>query len=185
MNKKLKWFAGLLADVLIIAGITFLLTQFVVSIGTVNGKSMEPTLVEGQKLIVDRVSYRLSDPNRFDVVVVKFPSQEEFWIKRIIGLPGDLIEYRGKGQLYVNGAIIEEPFLSEDVVTSFFTTKLFFPGTGIIPEGQYLVMGDNRNNSTDGRILGTLAKDDIMGIARLSIWPLDRFSIMTKEMTYE
>ena len=184
MDRKLKWFAGLLADILIIAGVMFLLTQFVVSVGTVNGKSMEPTLVNGQKLIVDRVTYKFADPKRFDVVVVKFPSQDDYWIKRVIGLPGDVVEYRNNGELYINDTLMDEPFLPNDIITSFFTTKSFFPDTGVIPAGQYLVVGDNRNNSTDGRILSTLSKKDIMGIARISLWPIDKFGILTKQIEH-
>lgn len=179
VQAKLRWVAGFLSDILIIAGVVFLLTQYVVSIGTVSGKSMETNLVDSQKVLVDKVSYIVTKPKRFDTVVVKYPGEEDYWIKRVIGLPGDLVEYRNNGRLYVNDVLVEEPFLSEDVATGFFTTKKLFPAeAGIIPEGQYLVIGDNRNNSTDSRVMGTISKSDILGVARLSIFPFDRIGIL-------
>jgi len=165
-------------DLLIIFGIVLLLQQYVFSVGRVLGASMEPTLTEDQRLIIDRVSYKIASPKRFDIVAVKFPQEEAYWVKRIIGLPGERIDYIN-GQLYVDGNRVSEPFLGTGVSTDNFSTSQLFPEGGAkIPKGQYLVLGDNRGNSKDGRMLGTLGKDDILGVARLSIYPLDRIRVL-------
>jgi len=165
-------------DLLIIFGVVLLLQQYVFSVGRVVGESMEPTLTENQRLIIDRVSYKIANPKRFDIVAVKFPEEDSYWVKRIIGLPGERIDYIN-GQLFVDGNKTPEPFLGPGVVTDNFSTEQLFPDTGAkIPKGQYLVIGDNRGNSKDGRMLGTLKKDDILGVARLSIYPLDRIRFL-------
>jgi len=169
---------NLIFDLLIMFGILLLLQQYVYTVGTVIGASMEPTLTENQRLIIDRVSYKITNPRRFDIVAVKFPSEESYWVKRIIGLPGERIDYIS-GQLFVDGNRVGEPFLGSGVVTDNFSTSTLFPDGGAkIPKGQYLVLGDNRGNSKDGRMLGTLGKDNILGVARLSIYPFDRIRVL-------
>jgi signal peptidase I len=171
-------FLNTVFDLLIIFGVILLLQQYVFSVGRVIGASMEPTLTEDQRLVIDRVSYKIANPKRFDIVAVKFPSEDSYWVKRIIGLPGERIDYMN-GTLFVDGTKTPEPFLGPGVVTDNFSTNQLFPDDGAkIPKGQYLVLGDNRGHSKDGRLLGTLGKDDILGVARLSVYPLDRIKIL-------
>ena len=172
-----------LTDVVIVVGVVLLLQLHVFSLGQVFGRSMESTLIENQRVLVDKVSYRFTNPNRFDIVTVKFPTEKEYWVKRVIGLPGEKIEYRNN-QLYVNGVYVEEDFLDSRVVTTDFSTMKFFADTdGVIPEGNYLVLGDNRNVSKDSRIVGTIQKKDILGIVRFSLFPLDRIGFLNKMKT--
>lgn len=177
-TKKLDAIFSFISDVFIILGIVLLLQQHIFSVGRVHGVSMDTTLIEGQKLVVDRISYKLSTPQRFDIVAVKFPSQDAYWVKRIIGLPGERVEY-ANNVLYINGRTFDEPFLDAGIKTNDFSTDAFFPATnGVLPADRYLVLGDNRSNSRDGRQLGTLTKSDILGVARLSIYPLDRLGFL-------
>ena len=178
MKDNMKKIGSFVSDILIIVGVCLLLTQFIFFKGVVVGASMDRTLLDGQQLIVDKITYRVADPKRFDIVVVKFPREDSEWVKRVIGLPGEEVAYENN-VLYINGEKIEEPFLTTGVVTKDFTSKDII-GTvdGVIPEGQYLVMGDNRMNSKDGRVMGTIAKENILGVARLRIFPLDKFGIL-------
>jgi signal peptidase I, bacterial type len=183
MQQKIKDICDFISDVCIMIGVVLLLQQYVFSVGQVFGKSMEPNLTESQKLIVDRVTYRFAEPHRFDIVAVKFPDADSYWVKRVIGLPGEKVEYI-QGKLYVNGEMIEESFLKNNVFTKDFSTISFFPNSnGIIPDDNYLVLGDNRNNSMDGRIMGTLSKKDILGVARISIYPFDKIGFLTDEIS--
>lgn len=176
--KKFSWLIDFLADFLIIAGITLLVTQYVVSLGTVNGRSMETTLTEGQKVVLDKASMNFTNPKRFDIVAVKFPGEENYWVKRVIGLPGETVEFK-ENQLYIDGQPMAQDFLPSDVITDDYSTFQALSRTnGVIPEGEYLIMGDNRSNSFDGRMKGTIKKEDILGIGRFSIYPFDRFGTL-------
>jgi len=127
------------------------------SISTVEGSSMEPTFYEADNIIISHVS---GNYDRFDVIVVKM-DKEVYYLKRIIGLPGDYVEINDS-QLFINGFFQEQEFLEYDVVTVcdvFGETSCTF----IIPEGEYFVLGDNRENSEDSRIFGTIRYDQIQG----------------------
>lgn len=149
----------------------------------IKGHSMDPNFEDGEFILTDKVSYRLGSPQRGDVVVFKAPPdyQEEF-IKRIIGLPGDHVMVKDN-HIYVNGKLIDETsYLDPSVPVSAgtFTTE----GKEVsVPDGEYLVMGDNRPNSYDGRYFGTITRDKITGKAWLSYWPPKRAGLI-KEKTY-
>lgn len=169
--KKIKRF---IFEIIIIIVCAFLISNFVIGRGIVNGQSMETTLHDRDQVLVDRMTYRFSNPNRFDIVIVDFPGQQDLFVKRIIGLPGEKIAIK-ENRLYVNGKYIAEDFLSKNTITQNFSTELLLPKTqGIIPPGEYFVMGDNRSNSTDSRMLGTITKKRIVGIVRVRIYPFDK-----------
>jgi signal peptidase I len=165
--------------VLVIAGavlIALLVRNFVVQSFRIPSGSMEPTLAVGDRVLVNRLSYRLHDINRGDVIVFKrpetapaAPGDPEDLIKRVIGLPGDTVVAR-EGIVYVNDRPLEEPYLP--VGTS--TANLDDPVT--VPEGEVFVMGDNRDNSSDSRFIGTIPVDSVVGRAFAVIWPLSRWS---------
>lgn len=129
----------------------------------VEGFSMEPNLHTGQYILVDKVSYRVGDPERGDVVVIRFPlDPKRDFVKRIIALPGETIEVRER-RVYVNGRALNEPYIN-------------IPGTyryekKQVPENHFYVLGDNRDNSHDSHIWDWLPRDYIIGKARLSYWP--------------
>lgn len=156
--------------------LVYLVIHFVGQRTQVQGSSMEPALSEEDNLIVDKLSYRFHDPERFDIIVFPFLQQEEtFYIKRIIGLPGETVQIDEEGNIYVNGELLDEGYGKEVIVD---------PGRAIEPvelgEDEYFVLGDNRNNSVDGRepSVGNIRRENIIGRAWLRIWPLSKFGII-------
>jgi len=139
----------------------------------VEGESMTPTFQDKNYLIVDQLSYRLSDPQRGDVIVFKYPDNpKRFFIKRIIGTPGDTISFDGKvisitNEEYPEGLVLDEPYIAREVFHSETTT---------LGEEQYYVMGDNRSNSSDSRSWGPLDESFITGRAWLRLWPLSKIN---------
>ena len=138
----------------------------------VEGSSMAPTLENGDILVVDKISYRLTDPKRFDVVVFRYLYKEDsYYIKRVIGLPGETVQIKD-GYVYINGTKLEEDFGS-DVMNN--------PGRAIQPvtlgADEYFVLGDNRNISSDSRdpSVANVAKEQIVGKAILRVYPLRGF----------
>ncbi len=139
--------------------------------------SMLPTLQINDRLIIDKVSYRFSNPVRGDIVVFN-PTAElerqkfkDAFIKRVIGLPGDRVEVKG-GKVYVNGKVLVEKYIDEAPEYNWKSTEL--TPDGVVPEGHYLVLGDNRNNSYDSHYWGFVPKDKIVGKAIVRFWPIDR-----------
>lgn len=146
--------------------VIILIRSFIVTPIRVNGASMYPTLKDKEIMILNKINYRFNDIKRFDIVVID--TEDEKLIKRVIGLPGETLKYEN-GILYINGKEVEERFLKEE--TSDFNIEDI--GYKKIPKGEYFVMGDNRNNSKDSRIIGPVKKDKITGRARLVILPLN------------
>lgn len=135
---------------------------FVVSPIRVNGDSMNPTLEDRDIMILDEISYRFTEIKRFDIVVVR--KNGEYLIKRVIGLPGDVIRYEDN-TLYIDDKEVEEKFDHEE--TKDFETK--------VPEGKYFIMGDNRVNSVDSRMIGPVSKKEILGKTNLVLYPFNKF----------
>lgn len=153
--------------------VTYLIITFVGQRTEVNGSSMESTLQNGDNLIVDKISYRFSDPKRFDIVVFPFQYEEDtYYIKRIIGLPGEIVQIDTDGVIYINGEVLHESYGLEVIKD---------PGRAIEPitlgEDEYFVMGDNRNNSTDSRteLVGNVKRSELIGKAWVRIYPFNKF----------
>ena len=142
--------------------VVVLIKTFVVSPIRVNGTSMDPTLNDKDIMLLDEISYRFSDIERFDIVVVK--EEDEYLIKRVIGLPGETVEYKND-KLYIDGKYVKEDFKHKE--TFDFSTTL--------GKDEYFIMGDNRTNSTDSRVFGPISRDKIMGKTSLTILPISRF----------
>ncbi|MGY3778140.1 signal peptidase I [Isobaculum melis] len=157
--------------------IVWLVHRFLFIPVIVDGKSMAPTLADQDHLIVSKVT----TIDRFDVVIFPAPDDpKREYIKRVIGLPGDKIEYKND-ILYVNDKAYEEPYLDEyksDLVTGELLTPDFIlediQGVSVVPEGQIFVLGDNRKVSHDGRQIGFIQQDKIIGEAKLRFWPLNK-----------
>ena len=128
---------------------------------------MVPTLLEGDIMILDKIGYRINGLKRFDIVVIKYNNEKI--IKRVIGLPGDYIEYKDN-ILYVNGKEIKEEY-KRDITNNFSLKDL---GYEKIPENKYLVLGDNRSISKDSRIIGLIDKEDIEGYTGIIVFPFKR-----------
>lgn len=168
MDKKSKIIKNILSYVLVIV-IAILIKLFVFSPVKVNGTSMKPTLLDGDIMILNEIGYHINGLERFDILVANIDGER--LIKRVIGLPGDKIEYRDN-QLYVNGELYYENFKHDDT-EDFSITEL---GAEVVPEDHYFVLGDNRGNSKDSRTIGFISKKDIMGKAKLIVFPFDRIS---------
>ena len=158
----------------------YLIVTFVGQRTEVNGSSMENTLDNGDNLIVDKISYRLGSPKRFDIVVFPYPQNPStYFIKRVIGLPGETVRIDSSGKIYINGQVLEENF-GREVISN--------PGLAQEPiklgEDQYFVLGDNRNNSMDSRDsrVGLISGKSMVGKAFLRIWPLKKFGLVRLSM---
>ena len=151
--------------------VVLLVVNYVFSLQQVIGVSMNPQLKDGDILILNKIKYRFFDVERGDIVAVQF-KDTNYIVKRIIGLPGDTISIKNN-QIYINGNLYEEDYLSKDVITEDF--ELTELGYDKIPDGYYFVMGDNRTNSTDSRSFGTVSRDQILGKTSLTIFPFSRF----------
>lgn len=172
-NEIWEWAKAIIIAVIVVGGIRFFLFEPVL----VDGQSMMPTLEDGERIIVNKIGYTLGEPERFDIVVFH-ASEEEDYVKRIIGLPGDHIAYEND-ELFINGEAQEEPYLSalkEEQSAGNLTLDLTLEellAIEEIPEGHVFVLGDNRENSTDSRIIGLVPIEEIMGSASFVFWPLD------------
>ena len=162
----MKYIKEIIPYVIIII-IVVLIRTFIITPVRVDGDSMHPTLLDGEILLLKKYDKKFE---RFDIVVFEYDSSK--LVKRIIGLPGDKVEYKNN-TLYINNEIIEEVFLDEDVKTSNFSlTQLELEK---IPEDYYFVIGDNRNNSTDSRIIGPVHKKYILGTSDFALFPFKKF----------
>lgn len=136
---------------------------FLAQATVVYGRSMEPNLHERERLIIDKISYRLHPPQRNDIVVLDLPEMDEMLVKRIIGLPGETVEIRG-GVVYVDGHALEERFPHDTFIHDTPPLNL-----GAF---SYFVLGDNRGNSNDSRSFGSVSREAIVGRVWLRYWPL-------------
>ncbi|QBP42466.1 signal peptidase I [Paenisporosarcina antarctica] len=179
-NEFWEWTKALLVA-FALAGLIryFLFTPIVV-----DGESMIPTLKDGDRMIVNKIGYYIGEPNRYDIVVFHAPENKDY-IKRIIGLPGDHVAYKND-QLYINGEPLDEPYLKshkedlsegEGTFTEDFTLEESTEKT-IIPEGYVFVMGDNRRNSKDSRIIGLISMDEMIGKTSVVFWPPNEIGLV-------
>ncbi|NLK97051.1 MAG: signal peptidase I [Epulopiscium sp.] len=171
-RKLLKEIFDWLKDILVALGVTLFITTFIFQNTQVIGDSMEPTLQDGNAIIVNKFIYRFQQPKRGDIIAFKYaqnPSQH--FIKRIIAIEGDKIDIRD-GQVYLNDQKIEEKYILEPM-DAIKTGNITFPI--VIPKGSFFVMGDNRNISFDSRYtdVGLVPLSYISGKAVLRIWPIN------------
>ncbi len=181
MKKVMKELISTAIYLLVVLGVTYLLITYVGQRTVVDGQSMETTLSHGDNLIVDKITYRFKDPERFDIIVFPFQYQEDtYYIKRIIGLPGETVQIDKEGTIYINGEVLEEAY-GREIISEEHIGIAKDPIT--LGEDEYFVMGDNRNNSSDSRteIVGNIHRDEIVGRAWLRIWPLDSFGLLTHQ----
>lgn len=166
--RDIKEFINDMMKYVITAFIVIFIVVYIVSVQQVVGPSMNPTLEEGDILILDKISYRIRDIRRNEVVALKYDASK-YLVKRIIGLPGENIEYKDN-YLYINGEKYQET-IYEGITTEDFTLQQI-AGIDKIPDNMYLVLGDNRSNSQDSRDIGLIKKEDILGRTFVRIWPL-------------
>lgn len=161
--------AIVIAVVLAVFIMTFIARSFVVE-----GHSMDPTLQDGQRLLVDELTYRFKEPRRGEIVVLRFPADTRVrFIKRVIGLPGDNIVVHA-GRVVLNGKPLDESYIAEPVIGEF--------GPYVVPPASYFVMGDNRNHSEDSRYpqVGYVPRKLLVGRALFRYWPLTAISTIKR-----
>ncbi|WP_084405585.1 signal peptidase I [Alteribacter aurantiacus] len=154
----------------------FMFTNYIVY-----GQSMMPTINDGERIIVNKIGYEISQPNRFDLIIFH-ATEDTDYIKRVIGLPGDTIRYEND-ILYINDKPHDEDFLNQfreelngDILTSDFTLE-DITGELNVPEGHIFVLGDNRQNSIDSRQIGFVPMEQIVGRANMAYWPIQAFRL--------
>lgn len=155
------------------------LRQFFAEPTRVDGDSMQYTLLDRERLFVEKVSYWFGAPKRGDIVIVKYPNSTARYVKRIIALPGETIEIREDRFVYINGERLDESAYAGDWYGKIdlpMETKGSKNGKYTVPEGHYFVMGDNRNDSTDSRheLVGAIPEDKVLGRVRAVVWPLNK-----------
>lgn len=170
LNVLRLWLVELGETVLPAIVIAVLINLFLAQATRVYGSSMEPNLHTDQRLVVEKVSYRLHSPRRGDVVVLRMPDRgPELLIKRIIGLPGETVEIHN-GTVHINEQPLDEPYLVRSTGSTY--------GPTLVPEGYVFVMGDNRGASNDSRVFGAVPLDRVVGRAWVSYWPLEFLGIV-------
>ncbi len=181
MKKVLRELFSTGLYLLVVLLLTSLVIRYIGQRTMVEGISMEPTLYDGDNLILDKVTYRFSDPKRFDIVVFPFKYKEKTnYIKRIIGLPGETVQIDEYGCIYINGEILPESY-GKEIISSDRIGLAYEPI--VLGKDEYFVMGDNRNHSTDSRteVVGNVKRSEIIGRAWLRIWPFSRFGFISHQ----
>ena len=170
-KKKKKEIFGFILYVVFVFAFAYLIITFVGQRTVVIGHSMENTLADGDNLIVDKISYRFKEPERYDIIVFPYEYKEDtYYIKRIIGLPGETVMISSEGVIYINGKELKESY-GREVIRNAGQA-----GAPIeLKDGEYFVLGDNRNNSEDSRFsdVGIIHKSEIVGRAVFRIFPFD------------
>jgi signal peptidase I len=176
-QEGMEWIKAFALGIIIFALIrTFFFSNYIVE-----GESMMPTLEDGNKLVVNKLGYQVGDLNRFDVIVFHANANEDY-VKRIIGIAGDKIEYRDD-QLYINGDKYVESFLEgyKQQAPGIRLTGDFslqeITGENTVPNGKLFVLGDNRLGSWDSRQFGFISTDQVVGKVDLRYWPLNELDV--------
>lgn len=162
-KEVISWIQTIVAAV----GLAFLINTFLIVNAKVPSGSMENTVMTGDRLIANRLSYLFSEPERFDIVVFRYPDDESIlYIKRIIGMPGETVEIKD-GEVYIDGSTepLDDSFIKEEMYST--------DGIYQVPEGEYFMMGDNRNNSSDSRFWDYkfVKEEKILGKALFKYYP--------------
>lgn len=171
----LEWVVVIVAAI----AVALLIKTFVMQAFYIPSESMLPTLEKNDRVLVNKLSYRLHDINRGDIVVFEKPPEAgsndatSDLIKRVIALPGEKIAFEG-GKVYVNGQLLDEPYLPAGVTTQPGNRTCALAEPCAVPAGTIWVMGDNRSNSRDSRYIGPIPEENIVGRAFVRIWPFSR-----------
>lgn len=180
-KEQIDWkeFLSLMVYLLVIGALTFFVVRYVGQRTVVSGSSMEATLSDGDNLVVDKVSYHFREPKRFDIII--FPDEMEpeiYYIKRVIGLPGERVRIDEEGSIYIDGERLSESYGREVIDNPGLASTEIQLG-----DEEYFVLGDNRNDSMDSRDarIGLIKKDEIIGRAWIRIYPFDKMGVIVHQ----
>lgn len=176
LSKGMSEVISLMLYIAVALVITFLLIKYVGQRTVVDGQSMEPTLYNNDNLIVDKISYRFKDPERFDIIVFPYQYKDDtYYIKRIIGLPGETVQIDTEGNIYIDGEILEESYGKEIIKDPVLAAQPITLG-----DDEYFVLGDNRNHSGDSRFadVGNVKRSQIIGRAFFRMWPISSMGLI-------
>jgi len=176
-----KQIAQFIIEMIIIVVVMLGVRYFLIQPFYVKGASMEPNFYDHEYLVINEISYKFSNPQRGDVVVFKYPKDtKQFFIKRVIGLPGEHIKIENN-KVYIIDASGQATELGESYLPSGTTTDLPLRGYSdiVLSQNEYFVLGDNRSESLDSRIFGTVSRDFIVGKTWIRAWPLNRITVFT------
>lgn len=164
-----------IVDILLVLGAAYYISFYMLEKTAVIGDSMSPTLEEGEKILINRFIYRFRDPERFDVIVYKQSNKEHSYydVKRVIGLPGETVKIDEEGRIWIDGGLLEETVNVEAMNNSGLAEEGM-----LLDEGEFFVLGDNRNQSEDSRFanVGNVVKGDIIGKAWIRLEPFSFIS---------
>ena len=169
-KRRIKELLIWLVEILLVLGAAYYCSFYLLEKTAVIGDSMSPTLLEGERVLIDRFSYRLHEPRRFDVIVYKQSNKEHSYydFKRVIGLPGETVRIDEEGGIWIDGERLKEPMEVETMYNSGLAGEPL-----VLDEGEYFVLGDNRNQSEDSRFanVGNILRSDIVGKAWIRLEP--------------
>lgn len=173
-GKKNEWWEWLKALVIAL-GLAMIIRTFLFAPVVVEGTSMFPTLLDGERLIVNKMIYRFKQPQRGDIIVFYHESGARY-IKRVIGIPGDRVAFRDD-QLYINGEKKDEPYIREEIERYQLDGNQWTEDFEevVVPDGQLFVMGDHRPVSDDSRQFGAISVESVIGRADVVFWPFSSF----------
>lgn len=177
IKRAIAAFFDFLQGIVVVLAIMVMIYLFIMSPQEINGASMEPNFHNSEYILTNKIEYKLSEPQRGDVIIFKSPRDKDIdYIKRIIGLPGDTVMVKNNAY-YVNGQKLNEPYLEPNV---YIFGGTFLPENQeiTVPAGRYFVSGDNRPHSSDSREFGPIPKEDIIGKAVLRYWPFPEFGLI-------
>lgn len=173
------WTKSIVIAVVIVVGIRWIVADHY----KVDGSSMEPTIHHGERVIVNKLLYKIRDPKHGEIVILHAPEGKDY-IKRIIALPGEEVSVKGD-TVTINGKAIAEPYLTDAIKKSlkegFPYNNMDYPLSDeatIVPKGSVFVMGDNRSFSKDSRSIGFIKIDEVVGRADLVFWPFENFEVL-------
>lgn len=162
--------ASFLKSLLIVVAIALIIRIFIIETVRIDGPSMQPTLYSEEWIVLDKISYKFSKPERFDIVVCKFEGDDATYVKRIIALEGETVEIIS-GDVYINGNKLDD--------TKYANGKSRFDYPAVtVPEGHVYVLGDNRGDSYDSRVRGFVKADNILGKGIFILWPFSKIGLI-------
>ncbi|GIM45907.1 signal peptidase I [Collibacillus ludicampi] len=184
MNLKAATLWEWMKSIAIALLLAFLVQKFIVEFFVVSGPSMNHTLANNERLLVNKIPYYFHNPQRGDIIIFQ-ENPTEAWVKRVIGLPGDKIKI-DHGQLYINGVKVDEPYINNPMSPTYDfpaatpTGKSSSQASITVPPGELFVMGDNRDVSVDSRVIGPIKISQVIGQAEAVVYPFDQIKWLSR-----